>query len=157
MHCIAGEKTSAARGRRLSRAGAFAAQGVRLRHPAHSWSGVRFGDGAVVLAIRASDVRMDDHGCSCLLWERRAGGFARWLDSLGEQERLEHCRLAVRNGGAQGLLVHGEGVDPLEVIALRVVKLGSAYWAKWGSVARVERSDRVAPSALRRFEACLAA
>src|SRR2546426_7160576 len=58
--------------RRLSRVHAFEAQGVTLRYPARSWSGVRFDDGVVVFALRECDVEGHDDGFSCLLWAPRS-------------------------------------------------------------------------------------
>lgn len=120
----------------LSRLRAFEMRGVTLRDPSLSWGGVRCDDGAVVLALWAGDILADDQGCSCLLW---APAIARgWTDGVSRQERLDHCRLAVLHGGAEGLLVCGDAalVDPDIILALRVVKLGDEYWAKWGSAVR---------------------
>jgi len=130
--------------RRLSRADAFEAQGVTLRYPARSWSGVRLADGVVVLAMRECDVQAGDQGFSCLLWGPLIEGATEWADRPSKQERLEHCRLAVLHGGAEGLLVCGEAaqVDPDEVLALRVEKRRDEYWATWGSAARRQRPAR---------------
>ena len=57
----------------LSRARAFEWHGVTLKFPARSRSGVRADDGMVVFALPAAQVRLDDWGCSCLLWARRLG------------------------------------------------------------------------------------
>jgi hypothetical protein len=144
---------------RLSRGMAFAAQGVTLRYPSHSWSGVRGRDGAVVVAIRAADVRVDDHGCSCLLWAP-APGADDGVEWASHRERLDHCSLAARHGTAEALLASGEeaAFDAHEVITLRVQRIGREYWARWGSVARAENSDRffVLPG-MRPLEACFAA
>ena len=123
--------------RRLSRTTAFAAQGVLLEYPSHSWSGVRGGDGVVVVAIRASSIRVDDDGCSCLLWSPAIRAEA-WLERASHQERLEHCRLAMGQHAADGLLAYGEDAtfDAGEVIGLSVAKIGEEYWAKWGSAVR---------------------
>jgi len=120
--------------RRLPRANAFAARGVTLKYPDRSWSGVSVRDGAVVLAMRTIDVRVNDDGCSCLLWARAMD----WVHGPSQQERLEHCQLAMLHGTAEGLLDYGEsaGVDLDESVSLRVIRIGSEYWAKWGSATR---------------------
>jgi hypothetical protein len=122
---------------------AFDAQGVTLRYPSHSWSGVRGTDGAVVIAIRATCIQVDDGGCSCLLWSPAIAA-KEWMERASHEERLEHCRLAVRYGAADGLLAYGEraAFDADEVIALLVVKVGDRYWARWGSVARAGNPSR---------------
>jgi hypothetical protein len=119
---------------RLSCAGAFEAQGVKLKHPSHSLSGIRLADGAVVLAIREVEVRAQEGRFSCLLWAPSLGEAIRWVDRPCRQERLEHCRLAVVHGGAEGLLLCGEAaeVDPDLVLTLRVEKRQGEYWAMWG-------------------------
>jgi hypothetical protein len=122
----------------LSRFRAFEMRGVTLKYPSRSWGGVRADDGAVILALWAGDVFSDSHGSSCLLWTPYCEGAHGWQDNASGQERLEHCRLAVVHGGAEGLLVYGDSaaVDPEIVLALRVVKRGADYWAKWGSATR---------------------
>lgn len=145
---------------RRSRLMAFRAQGITLRYPSHSWSGVRGDgeDGVVVVAIRATDVQVHDWGCSCLLWSPAAGpGEA--LDRASHQERLEHCLLAVCHGAAEALVAYGQdaGFNADEVIALSVVKIGDQYWARWGSVARAEDSTRYRLPGMGPAEACLAA
>ena len=124
--------------RRLSREHAFEVQGVALKYPARSWSGVRFEDGMVVFAMREADVQVHDDGYSCLLWTPVIEGATEWVDRPSEQERLEHCRLAVLHGGAEGLLVCGEAaqVDSDAVLALRVAKRDGEYWASWGFTVR---------------------
>lgn len=147
-----------ARSRRLSRIMAFGAQGVTLKYPLHSWSGLRGDDGVVVVAIRATDVRVDDYGSSCLLWSPAIdpnGG----MERASHLERFEHCSLAVRHGTAEALLAYGKDAAFAadEVIALRVVRIGNQYWAKWGSVARAEDSHRFMLPGVRSAAACLAA
>ena len=138
----------------LSRLRTFAAQDVGLKYPSRSWSGVRAADGTVVFAIRARDVQVDDLGCSSLLWSPSA---AAWMDPASMQERLEHCRLAVHQGGAEGFLVRGAGVEPSELIALAVEKAGEEYWAQWGSVTRTEGARRFMRGRVPDLEVCLAA
>lgn len=115
----------------LPRAAAFAAQGVALKYPADSWSGVRSDDGMVIFAVRAEEVIADSQGSRCLLW---APAF-RSADFLMREERLEHCIRAVRHGQAEGLLAFAGGaeVDPGFVLSLRVERHCREYWAKWGS------------------------
>ena len=122
----------------LSRYRAFELRGVTLKYPSRSWGGVRADDGAVILALWAGDIFTDSQGSSCLLWTAGGDGECRSMDYASRQERLEHCRLAVLHGGAEGLLVYGDtaAVDPEIVLALRVVKRGADYWAKWGSATR---------------------
>lgn len=131
------------RARRMSRAQAFDAQGVSLKFPNRSWSGVRFEDGVVVLAMHEDHVLSDEDGYSCLLWTP-SGEDTVWMDAPSKQERLEHCRLAVQQGHADGLLVRGEmaQVEPDELLTLRVEKRGGEYWARWGcSALRAPRLD----------------
>jgi hypothetical protein len=112
-----------------ARARAFERYGVIVRYPALSRSGVREHDGMVVFAIEAAEVRTDNWGCSSLLW--------RPLSSRDE-EALQHCRLAVRRGSAEGFLVYTDGMSQEceGMLALRVVKSGAEYWARWGRGAR---------------------
>jgi len=119
---------------------AFEAQGVTLRYPARSWSGVRFDDGVVVFALRECDVEGHDDGFSCLLWAPSIEGTTQWVDRPSRQERLEHCRLALVHGGADGLLVCGDAglVEPDAILALRVEKLRDEDWATWGLAARTQ-------------------
>jgi hypothetical protein len=122
---------------------AFEAQGVTLKYPAHSWSGVRCKDGGVVVAIRAADVEVDERGCRCLLWSPVIGS-AEGMESASHRERFEHCSLAVRRGAAEAILAHGADAafDAHEVVALSVVRIGNQYWGKWGAVARAEGGHR---------------
>jgi hypothetical protein len=134
-------------GRRLiSRAKAFEARGVFLTDVRSSWSGVRKGDGKIVMTIWDSAVESSGGGCSCLLWAPNVEGARPWSDTPAGKERLEHCKLALE-AGAEGLLVHGEpldgrlpedkartihGVDPETVLSFKVEKRGAEYWAIWG-------------------------
>lgn len=136
--------------RLISRGKAFQARGVYLHGVDSSWSGVRRSDGVVVISIWASAVVSSEGGCSCLLWAPNIEGSRRWSDMPGGRERLEHCQLALKQGSAEGLLVHGEpldgylpeekartvyGVDPQVVVQLRVEQRGAEYWAVWGAKA----------------------
>ena len=119
----------------LLRAEFFQSHGVALDSPARSQSGVRGDDGMVVFALPVARVRVDAWGCSCLLWAYKD-------DRVDESviERVRHCRLALRQGGAEGFLL-GRDHAPLErreLLALRVVKVRREYWAKWGGVTRAE-------------------
>jgi hypothetical protein len=138
----------------LSRFRAFEMRGVTLKYPSRSWGGVRAADGAVILALWSGDIFSDAEGSSCLLWSSRGDGAHGCTDSASRQERLEHCRLAVLHGGAEGLLVYGDtaAVDPEIVLALRVVKRGPDYWAKWGSATRTigSRAPEASSAYLRR-------
>ena len=119
----------------LLRAEYFQSHGVTLDSPARSQSGLRVCDGMVVFALPVTRVRVDAWGCSCLLW---AGKDDRVDDAV--MERVRHCRLAVRHGGAEGFLL-GRDNAPLEryeLLALRVVKVRREYWARWGGVTRAE-------------------
>ena len=111
-----------------ARARSFERYGVVIRFPALSRSGVREHDGMVVFAIAAAEVRTDDWGCSSLLWRPLSR----------DEEALEHCRLAVRRGMAEGFLIYADNAskDGEGMLSLRVVKVGAEYWARWGHGAR---------------------
>lgn len=128
----------ASSGRLMPRARAFEMQGVTLKYPSRSWSGVRYDDGAVVLAVQAREVQVDAHGCNVLLWTPRAHAGPGGADRASRAERLEHCRLALRRGHAEGLIAHGDAaeMDPNVIVTLRVVVLGTEYWGRW----RAQRS-----------------
>lgn len=115
---------------RLTRFRAFGARGVKLKYPSRSWSGVRGDDGAVILAIRARDLRRHKRGSRCMLWG--PNGLQAAMDRASFDERLRHCQLAEQRGGAEGLLTYGEEatVDPDVVLSLRVVRRGAEYWAE---------------------------
>jgi hypothetical protein len=141
-----------AAGRLVARGKAFEMQGVRLQSRAWSRSAVRETDGTVVISVWAGDVRQDKGINSCLLWAPNVDGSRPWSDKPGGLERLEHCRQALAQGSAQGLLVYGEaaegwlpeektqsveGVDAENVLDLRIEKRGEEYWASWNEVRRV--------------------
>lgn len=134
----------------IPRRAAFAMHGVHLIAGMSSWGGVRKPDGGIVLAVWADDVRSEAGGCSYLLWAPNQAGSRPWSDMPGGTERLEHCKLAVERGGAEGFLVHGvrldgmlpeqrarsvRGVDPAVVLRFQVVQRGAEYWAVWGRAA----------------------
>ena len=118
--------------RATSRARVFQRQGVTLTLPAQSRSGVRDDDGTVVFAMAAADVLSDDWGFSCLLWR-----------APGDPEMLEHCRLAVRCGVAEGFLLYADGSNGGEaLLSLRIMRAGAEYWARWGRGASAARSNK---------------
>lgn len=131
----------------MPRSSAFAARGVSLRDPRASWSGVRKADGMVVMAMWQAAVELREGACTCLLWAPNIDGLRPWSDTAAGRERLEHCRLALENQGAEGLLVHGEaregclpedrartvrGIDLEILIRFQVEMRGAEYWASWG-------------------------
>jgi hypothetical protein len=131
----------------VARVRAFEARGVWLQDPRTSWGGVRKSDGAVVIALWADAIESADGGCSYLLWAPNVAGSRPWSDEAAGVERLEHCKLALEQGRAEGLLVYGErlsdripedrayavhGVDPQTVVVFEVERRGSEYWARWG-------------------------
>jgi hypothetical protein len=135
------------RQRLLPRAKAFAARGVWLQDPRTSWSGVRKGDGTVVIAMWQAAVQTLGGASSCLLWAPNVDGARPWSDTAGGRERLQHCKLALERQGAEGLLVQGEalegrlpedrartvlGIDAETVVHLQVELRGAEYWASWG-------------------------
>jgi len=137
--------------RLVPRRSAFQMRGVQLNAGMSSWGGVRQSDGVVVFALWADDVRPEHGGCRYLLWAPNEAGSRPWSDMPGGKERLEHCKLAVQNGEAEGILVHGarlegvlpeerarsvDGADPTIVISFQVVQRGAEYWAMWGSARR---------------------
>ena len=119
------------------RARFFHLHGVTLESQSRSRSGVRDYDGMVVFAMPADRVSVDAWGCSCRLW----AGSNRLLDTL------RNCRLAMEHGVAEGFLIDRDQapIEPPELLSLRVVKVGTEYWARWGSAARAERSRTRAP------------
>jgi hypothetical protein len=64
-----------------------------------------------------------------LLWAPNIGDSRPWSDTAGGKERLEHCRVALERGAAEGLLIYGERVDGETVLDLRVEKRDEEYWA----------------------------
>jgi hypothetical protein len=142
--------------RLIARANAFETRGVWLQDRRTSWSGVRKSDGAVVMALWADSIHSAAGGCSCLLWAPNLDGSRPWSDQPAGRERLEHCKRAITQGQAEGLLVYGElldgylpedkacavhGVDPETVVLFRVEMRGAEFWATWG---------RKAPSSMQR-------
>jgi hypothetical protein len=135
------------RRRLVSRRRAFEARGVILQDARSSWSGVRKSDGAVVISLWADAIGSAGGACSYLLWAPNVAGSRPWSDQAAGRERLEHCKLALNGGRAEGVLVYGEplegylpedrarsvhGVDPETVLQLEVERRGDEYWAVWG-------------------------
>ena len=121
----------------VSVAEAFRTHGVTLKYPSRSRSGIRWDDGMVVIAVDTAQVRESAEGFRCLLWAPRHDIGAGDDDSSSAKERLEHCRLAARHGGADGLLVEEGGVvEPDTLLTLYVERRGREYWASWGNIAR---------------------
>ena len=136
--------------RLISRTSAFQARGIYLPEIGNSWSGVRKADGMVVFSLWVRGIVSGPDGCSCLLWQPNLNGAQPWSDTEPGLRRLEHCKLALAQGAAEGLLVHGEaldgflpehkartvhGVDPEVVVNLTVQQRGEEYWAVWGAKA----------------------
>ena len=143
---------------RVSLEHAFTAQGVTLNDP-RSWSGIRWDDGGVVIAVRRADVRSTVDGFSCLLWSPLAERRRDSGDEPRMEERLAHCRLAAFAGTADGLLVDGpaEQVQPGAPVAMQVEKRQYSYWATWGFAARVGARRSVSDWAVERMPAMAAA
>lgn len=131
----------------IARTRAFEARGVWLEDPRTSWSGVRKSDGMVVMALWADSIESADGGCAYLLWAPNVDGSRPWSDVAAGRERLEHCKRAVTQGRAEGMLVYGErlaahipehkayavhGVDRNIVLMFQVEMRGAEFWAKWG-------------------------
>ena len=121
------------------RARFFHSHGVALESMSRSRSGVREEDGIVVFAMPSERVSVDAWGCSCLLWP----GSNRLPDDALSLETLRHCRLALQQGLAEGFLL-GRDQAPIEgpeLLAVRVVKIGTEFWARWGTAVRAQRSE----------------
>ncbi|MGH8692054.1 MAG: hypothetical protein ACREUS_13605 [Burkholderiales bacterium] len=129
--------------RLVARGKAFEMHGVRVRHRVWSRGGLR-SDGAVVLTVVAAEVQKGEGLDSYLLWAPNIGDSQPWSDTPGGKERLEHCRIALERGAAEGLLIYGKRaagappkdngtssgrVDAETVLSLRVEKRGEEYWA----------------------------
>ena len=143
-----GNSRSSTKARRLiARTRAFEARGVWLQDRRTSWSGVRKSDGGVVMALWADGIESAEGGCRYLLWAPNVDGSHPWSDQAAGRERLEHCKRAMEQGRAEGLLVYGQrcaghipeekaysvfGVDPETVVVFRVEMRGPEFWAIWG-------------------------
>ena len=119
---------------------AFLAHGVTLKFPAFSSSGVREGDGTVVFSIEASGVRMDQSGYCSVLWMPARTEGDGTLERASNDERLQHCLLALRNGRAEGFVLDERAEAQAEVLLeLRILVSGEKYWARWGAKAAAPR------------------
>lgn len=152
-HAVVRQHRPKGRSHRLvTRTKAFEMHGVTLRSRVWSRSGVRPSDGAVVLAVWAEEIQKSEDSSSYLLWAPNVAGSRPWSDKPGGKERLEHCRLALERGEAEGLLVYGkrlegslpedkaasvDGMDPERVLSLRIERRGEEYWALWTQERRV--------------------
>jgi hypothetical protein len=139
-------------GRRLiTRGKAFEKHGVVPANRVWSRGGVR-ADGAVVFVIRADGVHKTDGPDSYLLWAPNIGNSHPWSDTAGGKERLQHCRIALERGVAEGLLIYGKRaadappkdngtladlVDAGQVLSLSIEKRGEEYWATCAPQKRV--------------------
>ena len=67
---------------------------------------------------------------------------------------LQHCRIALIHGMAEGFLIHGDEAPSgrEELLSLRVIKTGEDYWARWGCVARARWSRQPALAGEARLE-----
>ena len=133
----------------VSRASAFRSHGIALKFPARSRSGLRSDDGMVVFAMPAAAVRAHEWGYICPLWLPADRASESAAGHAISEEVLDHCRLAVRHGVAEGFVLHADATltKGSELVALRVVKAGEEYWAKWGCAARAELPRRHALAA----------
>jgi hypothetical protein len=136
--------------RLVSRGKAFEKRGVVLQSRTWSRGGVRQEDGVVVLAIPFEEVQKSEGGHSHLLWAPNVKGSHPWADKPGGLERLEHCRVALERGSAEGILVYAknpdagpgekpavaDGVDADNVLNLKIEKRGEEYWATWADIRR---------------------
>ena len=138
--------------RRLATRGkAFAMHGVSVRHRVWSRGGIR-SDGVVVLTVVADEVQKGEDADSYLLWAPNVDDSRPWSDTPGGKERLEHCRIALERGAAEGLLTYSKRaagappkdngtstglVDAETVLSLRVEKRGEEYWATCAPPRRV--------------------
>jgi hypothetical protein len=135
----------------VSRGKAFEMHGISPRSRTWSLGGIRT-DGAVVLTVRAAEVQKEDSQSSCLLWGPNVDDSRPWSDTPGGKERLEHCRIALERGAAEGLLAYAKRAvgtapdanatgadrfDPKTVLSLHIEKRGEEYWATWTQQGRV--------------------
>lgn len=119
------------------RARFFRSHGVTLESPMRSRSGLRDEDGVAVFAMPKERVSMDAWGSSCLLWVE---GDA--------EETLNHCKLAVQQGLAEGFLLDRDQapMGRQALLALRVVRIGGEFWARWGNSVRAEAARQKSSS-----------
>lgn len=114
----------APRGRRepgqrlLSRNKAFEEHGITPKSRIASRSGLK-ADGRVLFIVRAADAQKSEGGVGYLLWSPIAG----------DEERKEHCRIALEAGSAAALLSYEkERVDASKLLTLRIEQRGQETW-----------------------------
>lgn len=124
--------------RLVTRGKAFEMHGVKLRSRVWSRSGIR-DNGSVVMTVVADEVQKLEGTDSYLLWGPNVDASRPWSDTPGGKERLEHCRIALERGAAEGLLIYSDkgGVDAETLLSLRVEKRGEEYWATCDTQKRV--------------------
>lgn len=138
--------------RLVSRRKAFELHGVSLHNRVWSLGGMK-PDGMVVMTVSAKDVQKANGANTCLLWAPNVDDTRPWSDTPGGKERLDHCRIALERGAAEGLLAYvkravgaapevkaaagADRVDPKTVLSLKVEKRGEEYWATWAQENRV--------------------
>jgi len=136
----------------VTRTRAFEIHGVSLRNRLWSCGGIRT-DGAVLLTLRSEETQKAGALSTSLLWAPNVAASHPWSDTPAGQERLEHCRIAIERGAAQGLMTYskltpgaaaeaapprgGDRVDAENVLELRVEMRGEEYWASWTPARRV--------------------
>src|SRR4051812_11408743 len=91
----------------VTRARAFEMHGISPRNRVWSRGGIKT-DGAVLMTVRADEVQKADGANTYLLWAPNKNDSHPWSDTPGGKERLEHCRVAVERGVAEGLLIYGK-------------------------------------------------
>lgn len=139
-------------GRRLiTRGKAFEKHGVVPANRVWSRGGVR-ADGTVVFVLRAEDAHKTAGPDSYLLWAPNIDNSHPWSDTAGGKERLQHCRIALERGVAEGLLIYGKRaagaapkdngtladlVDAGQVLSLSMERRGEEYWATCAQQKRV--------------------
>jgi hypothetical protein len=119
--------------RLVTRRKAFEMRGVSGYNRVWSRGGIG-ADGAVVMTVASDEVEKREGAMRYLLWAPNVDDSRPWSDSPGGKERLEHCRLALERGAAQGLMIYGARVNQVDaenVLSLRVEKHGDEYWATW--------------------------
>lgn len=132
------DRRSAPARRLVTRGKAFEMHGVKLRSRVWSRSGIR-DNGSVVMTVVADEVQRLEGTDSYLLWGPNVDASRPWSDTPGGKERLEHCRIALERGAAEGLLIYSDkgGVDAETLLSLRVEKRGEEYWATCDTQKRV--------------------
>jgi hypothetical protein len=142
------DKHSGAGRRLITRAKAFEKHGVIAANRVWSRGAIRT-DGAertVVFLLRADEVQKTEDTDNYLLWAPNVKNSHSWSDTPGGQERLEHCRIALERGVAEGMLIFGKGnahgtsadrVDAGHILNLSIEKRRKEYWATCAPAKRV--------------------